>query len=110
MTAARNTPLRDLVQAHRSEIKAIVARHHGRSVAVFGSVARGEEQPDSDIDFLVELEPGTRPFKILELGAELEQALGVKVDIGTPDALRRQVRDELEDLLRAVRSLADRTP
>lgn len=50
-------PLRELVDAHREEIKTIVARHHGRSVAVFGSVARGDERPDSDIDFLVELEP-----------------------------------------------------
>lgn len=48
-------PLRELVEVHRDEIKAIVARHHGRSVAIFGSVARGDERPGSDIDFLVEL-------------------------------------------------------
>lgn len=63
-------PLRELIEAHRGEIKAIVARHRGLSVAVFGSVARGEEGPHSDLDFLVELEPGTRQFEILELGAE----------------------------------------
>ena len=85
-------PLRDLVDARREEIRAIVARHHGRSVAVFGSVARGEERPDSDIDFLVELAPGTRPFEILALGAELEEALGVSVDVGTPESLRHEIR------------------
>lgn len=88
-------PLRELVGAHRDEIKAIVARHHGRSVAIFGSVARGDERPGSDIDFLVELAPGTRPFVILSIGAELEEALGVKVDVGTPDSLRDRLRDEV---------------
>ena len=55
-------PLRALVETHRDEIKAIVARHHGRSVALFGSVARGDEQPGSDIDFLVELDPDAPPL------------------------------------------------
>ena len=90
-------PLRELVNAHRDEIKAIVARHHGRSVAVFGSVARGDERPGSDIDFLVELAPGTRPFEILELGAELEEALGVSVDVGTPELLRHELRSGVLD-------------
>lgn len=88
-------PLRELVEVHRDEIKAIVARHHGRSVAIFGSVARGDERPDSDIDFLVELAPGTRPLEILSIGAELEEELGVKVDVGTPDSLRERLRDEI---------------
>jgi uncharacterized protein len=85
-------PLRALVDAHRDEIKAIVARHHGRTVSVFGSVARGDEGPDSDVDLLVDLAPGTRPFELLVLGAELEEALGVKVDVGTPDSLRQGLR------------------
>lgn len=88
-------PLRKLVEAHREEIRAIVARHDGRSVAVFGSVARGDERPGSDIDFLVELAPGARPFEILALGADLEEALGVKVDVGTPESLRERLREEV---------------
>lgn len=87
--------LRDLLEARRDEIKAIVARHHGRSVAVFGSVARGTAGPDSDIDFLVEFEPGTRPFEILALGADLEDALGVRVDVGTPESLRERLRQRV---------------
>jgi uncharacterized protein len=94
-------PLRKLVEAHRDEIKAIVARHHGRSIAVYGSVARGDEGPHSDVDFLVEFEPGVRPFELLALGADLEEALGVKVDIGTPGSLRSRFRDEV--LSEAVR-------
>jgi predicted nucleotidyltransferase len=88
-------PLRNLVDAHREEIKAIVARHHGQTVALFGSVARGDERSTSGIDFLVELEPGTRPFELLALGADLEDALGVKVDVGTPESLREPLRDEV---------------
>jgi uncharacterized protein len=89
------TALQELLDAHREEIKAAVTRHHGRAVAFFGSVARGEERPDSDIDFLVELEPGARPFELLALGAELEELLGVKVDVGTPQSLREGLRDEV---------------
>jgi predicted nucleotidyltransferase len=88
-------PLRALVEARRDDIRSIVARHHGRSVALFGSVARGDEGPDSDVDLLVELAPGTRPFEILALGADLEDALGVKVDVGTPESLRTRVREEV---------------
>lgn len=87
--------LRDLVHAHRDEIKAIVDRHHGRSVAVFGSAARGDAHPGSDIDFLVEFEPGTRPFEILLIGAELEEVLGVRVDVGTPALLRAAIREQV---------------
>lgn len=72
-----------------------MARHHGRSVAIFGSVARGDERPDSDIDFLVELAPDARPFEILAIGAALEAALGVKVDVGTSGSLRPRLRDEV---------------
>ena len=88
-------PLRDLVEARRAEIKEIVARHHGRSVALFGSVARGEELPGSDIDLLVELEPGARPIELLSIGVELEELLGVKVDVGSPGSLRDRMRAEV---------------
>lgn len=95
MAAQPTKPLRALIDANRDEINAIVARHHGRSVAVFGSVARGDEGPGSDIDLLVEFEPGTRAFEILTLGAELEDVLGVKVDVGTPESLRERLREEV---------------
>lgn len=95
MTDADTTHLRALVAARREEIKAIAARHHSRSIALFGSAARGEGHARSDLDFLVEFEPGTRPFELLLLGAELEQALGVPVDIGTREALREGLRDEV---------------
>lgn len=95
MASVNTSTLRQLVDDRRDEIKAIVARHHGRSVAIFGSVARGDERPGSDVDFLVEPLPGARPFEILTIGVELEEVLGVKVDVGTPDSLRRSLRDEI---------------
>jgi hypothetical protein len=95
MSDVATRPLRDLVGAHRDEIKAIVARHHGRTIALFGSVVRGDEHPDSDLDFLVELAPDARPFEILAIGADLEAALGVRVDVGTSGSLRPHLRDEV---------------
>ena len=95
MSSEGKRPLRELVEFHKDEITAIVARHHGTSVAIFGSVARGDEQTGSDIDFLVELGPGARPFEILAIGAELERVLGVKVDVGTPESLREGLRAEV---------------
>ena len=95
MTEVGMRPLRALLEAHLEDVKAVVARHHGRSVAVFGSVARGDETARSDIDLLVELEPDARPFEILAIGAELEDVLGVRVDVGTPASLRDSGRHEV---------------
>lgn len=79
---------RDLIEANRDEIRAVVRRHLGRSVAVFGSVARGEESATSDIDFLVEFEPGSSLFDLLHLTEELEALLGVPVDVVSAGGLK----------------------
>jgi predicted nucleotidyltransferase len=85
-------PLSDLVDDYRDDIKAIVCSHHGLAVAVFGSIARGDDQLGSDLDFLVELDPDARPIEILSIGVALEDALEVPVDVGTPEALRANIR------------------
>lgn len=77
-----------LVEARRGEICAIARRHRGRSVAVFGSVARGEESATSDIDFLVEFEAGSSLFDLLHLSEELEALLGVPVDVVSVGGLK----------------------
>ncbi|HXH59300.1 nucleotidyltransferase family protein [Iamia sp.] len=74
-------PLRALVETHRGEIKAIAARHGGRSVALFGSVARNEEAPESDIDFLVEFEKGRSLFDLMHIEDDLASLLGCAVDV-----------------------------
>jgi predicted nucleotidyltransferase len=61
---------------------------------VFGSVARGEDGPDSDIDLLVDLPEGTSLFAVLALEGTLERILGVKVDLATVTSLKPRVRDE----------------
>jgi uncharacterized protein len=79
---------RELVEARRDEICAVVRRHRGLSVAVFGSVARGDETSMSDIDFLVEFESGSSLFDLLHLTEDLEALLGVPVDVVSAGGLK----------------------
>ncbi|MFO1028345.1 MAG: nucleotidyltransferase domain-containing protein [Acetobacteraceae bacterium] len=69
-----------------------------RHLAVFGSVARGEDRPDSDIDLAVEIEPG-RSFSLIRMEETrllLEDTLRRKVDLGEVDSFRPQVRAAFE--------------
>jgi uncharacterized protein len=81
-------PLRALVEANRTEIKALVARHKGRAVALFGSVARGDETRESDVDFLVEFEPGSSLFDLADLEDGLASLLGRRVDVVSVGGLK----------------------
>lgn len=95
------TPLGSLVEQHREEIVAIVRRHKGRSIAVFGSVARGEDGPQSDIDFLVELEPEASLFDLIHIEDDLRALLAVDLDVVSVGALRprdRRIRSEVVPL------------
>jgi len=69
------------LRARRNEILTIAARHGARNVRVFGSVARGDARPDSDVDFMVELEPGRTVLDLSDLILDLEDTLGRKVDV-----------------------------
>ena len=78
------TPLGTLIERHREAIRAAVERRRGLSIAVFGSVARGEETGTSDIDFLVEFEslgPGQYADAYFGLLEELEGLFGRRVDL-----------------------------
>ena len=73
-------------------------RHHIRRISLFGSVLRGEERPDSDIDLLVEFEPGKTPGYLALAGmeAELSGLLdGRTVDLRTQADLSRYFRDDV---------------
>jgi predicted nucleotidyltransferase len=83
---------RSLVERHRQEITEVVRRHRGRGVAVFGSVARGDDRDDSDVDLLVEFEPGSSLFDLLHLQEELQELLGCPVDVVSRGGLKP--RDE----------------
>ena len=78
----------DTLTARRDEILAIVKRHKGRSVAVFGSVARGDDHQGSDIDFLVDFEPGSSLFDLMHITDELTELLGRPVDVVSRGGLK----------------------
>jgi predicted nucleotidyltransferase len=82
-----------LLELRRAEILAIAARHGARNVRIFGSVARGDARPDSDIDFLVDMEPGRSLFDMGGLLYDLRALLGVEVDVVTEKGLRPRIRE-----------------
>lgn len=84
-----------LLRAHRTEILATAARHGARNVRVFGSVARGDARPDSDIDILVDMEPGRSLFDLGGLLIDLQTLLGVEVDVVTEKGLRPRIRADV---------------
>lgn len=81
-------PLREHLARHRREILDAAARHRGRRVRLFGSVARGDDRPDSDIDLLVDFETGSSLFDLMHLSAELERLLGRPVDVVSAGGLK----------------------
>jgi predicted nucleotidyltransferase len=94
------TPLGSLVERNRDQIVALALSHKGRSVAVFGSVARGEDGPGSDIDFLVEFEPGSSLFDLMGLQDDLSELLGRSVDVVSAGALLDRDDDIRRELIR----------
>jgi uncharacterized protein len=93
--------VRALVDRHREEIRAAARRSRGRRVRLFGSTARGDDRPDSDIDLLVDFEPGSSLFDVLHLTTELEHLLGRNVDVVSTGGLKprdRHILDEAVDL------------
>ena len=89
----------------RDEIAAVCRRYHIRTLALFGSVLREDFAPDSDVDVLVEFEPGRTPgfFTIARIARELSPLLGGReVDLRTPQDLSRYFRDEVVNSAIAV--------
>ena len=84
-----------LLRIHREQILAIAQRHGASNLRVFGSVARGEAGPDSDLDILVDLESGRSLLDHAQLQIDLEALLGRKVDVVTERGLRSHLRDRV---------------
>jgi uncharacterized protein len=91
------SPLRDLVEARREQVKVVAARHHASRVRLFGSVARGEERPESDIDLLVDFTKDSSLFDLLRMTRELEDLLGHSVDVVSAGGLKDRDRDILDE-------------
>ena len=82
----------ELLKQKHAEILRIAGRYGAHNVRVFGSVARAEADEQSDIDFLVEMEPGRSLFDLGGLQLELETALGCPVDVVTEKGLKARIR------------------
>ena len=87
--------IQTLLREKREEILRIAARHGARRVRLFGSVARGDADPQSDVDVLVDFERGRSLFDHAALMLELEALLGCKVDVVTERGLRDRIRDRV---------------
>ena len=90
----------DKVREQRENVRRLARRHRGRRVYVFGSCARQEETPKSDVDLLIDFEPGATLFGLADLQDELQLLLGRSVDIVSLQALKedsfgRRVRQEM---------------
>lgn len=85
-----------VVRKHRRELLDLARRYGARNLRVFGSTARGEAGPDSDVDLLIDLEPGRTLLDLIGLRREAAELLGVDVDVATLDMLREPVRHEAE--------------
>jgi hypothetical protein len=85
----------DELRKRRDEILRIAAKHGAYNVRVFGSVVRGDEGPESDVDFLVEMEQGRSLLDLGGLLMDLHEALGTEVDVVTEKGLRERIRDRV---------------
>lgn len=85
----------ELLQANRERILQTASKYGAYNVRIFGSVARGEADASSDVDFLVEMEPGRSLFDLGGLLMDLQELLNCKVDIVTEKGLRQRIRERV---------------
>jgi predicted nucleotidyltransferase len=85
----------EMLQRHRESIRRIVSLHRTTNPRVFGSVLRGTDTADSDLDILVDALPGTTLLDLGAIQAELEEILGVAVDVLTPGDLPATFRAQV---------------
>jgi uncharacterized protein len=84
-----------LLKRKRGRILEIARKYGATSIRVFGSVARNEDDEKSDVDFLVELEPGRTLFDLGGLLMELRELLGREVDVVTVRGLKERMRERV---------------
>jgi predicted nucleotidyltransferase len=84
------------ISLDQDKLAGFCRKHHIRKLAFFGSVLRDDFRPDSDVDVLVEFEPGHVPgLEFFTIEAELSEFLDRKVDLNTPNFLSRYFRDQV---------------
>ena len=93
--AVADVPTLEGLRARKEEILQIAAKHGASNVRVFGSVAGGYATAGSDVDLLVDLEPGRATFELYELAEVLGQTLGRKVDVLDTPRRRTRIANEI---------------
>jgi predicted nucleotidyltransferase/DNA-binding XRE family transcriptional regulator len=92
-------PVGHRVRRNRHKLVAAAAAHGVTGLRVFGSVARGDDRPDSDVDLLADLPPRLSLFGLGRVEAELEDIVGARVDLAPAGSLKPQVRKRVEQEL-----------
>lgn len=87
--------MQELLRRNRDEILRLATAHGARNIRVFGSVARGDADEESDVDFLVDLEPGRSLLDLGGLLMDMRKLLGRRVDVVTEKGLRPRIRDRV---------------
>lgn len=85
----------EILERHREEVRATIARFPVANPRLFGSVARGEDDEHSDIDIVVDALDGATYYDLVDLEEALGQLLGTKVDIATPGELRKSISNRV---------------
>lgn len=91
--------VRDLVASHAGDVRALLSAHKAKDIRLFGSGARGDDGPQSDIDFLVEFAPGASILDQVHLEEALTRLLGRDVDVVPLGALKARDRHLIEESL-----------
>jgi len=89
------TKLQEHIEMHKAAIYRLAESRGARNIRVFGSVARGEDDQASDVDFLVDLEPGRGLFDLGGLLMDLRDLLQAPVDVVTPSLLKARIRNRV---------------
>ena len=87
--------IEDLLRAKREDILRLAVKHGAGNIRLFGSVARGEAQSDSDVDLLVQMEEGRSLLDLVRFWQDLEELLGRKVDVLTDGGISPYLKDRI---------------
>lgn len=93
------TRRRLVLETHRDEIVDIVRRHRGVKVSLFGSMARGDDTESSDVDLLVEFEPESSLFDLMDIQQSVEALIGISVDVISVGGLKPRDSHILNDAI-----------
>jgi len=85
----------NIIKNRRNEILAIATRYGASNIRVFGSMAHGNESPESDIDIIVKMEKGRSLLDIIAIKQDIEELLGRKVDVVTEASISPYIRDNV---------------